>query len=317
MKRFRLLLLLFAAHLLADEQDTHTLTLPTPGPWFTGPLLAPSGYTIGPGKWNVEPYLSLTVNTGRYNSHWNCYSTPNFYSTSIQVQAKVGLLPRLDFQFYPQAYYNETQGQHYTNIGDLPLGINIQLYRSELEDTWPAMKLALRVNTPIGKYQHLDPKKKNTDAMGAGSWLPAAGLIFSKLLHLDGIHYFEWRLACVYQIGTAIHVKGRNSYGGDHSTHGRAYPGNNLNIDGAIQYNFSQRWALACDLVYSHTNKNRFSGKTTASMTRPSNEQFSIAPALQYNWSKNIGLLAGSWFTFAGRNSIRFASGLVALNMYF
>jgi hypothetical protein len=52
-------------------------------------------------------------------------------------------------------------------------------------------------------------------------------------------------------------------------------------------------------------------------MKAPSNEQWSVAPAIEYNWSKNVGLIVGSWFSFAGRNSVRFISGVAALNIYF
>jgi hypothetical protein len=249
-KFLRLIFLLSALPLLADEQTTHNLPSPTQ-PWFTGPLVAPSGFTARAGSWNIEPYFYYSVNTGRYNSHWKPFSTPNFTSISVQVQTKVGLAHGLDFQFFPQAIYNETQGSHYCNVGDMPIAFNVQLLRYELNDWWPAMKLSLRANVPWGKYQHLNPHLKKTDALGAGSWLPGAGLIFSKLWNTSGMHNFEWRLAFLYQIGTGVHVKGLNTYGGAHDTRGTAYPGNSLTVDGAFQYSLTQQWAIACDLIYA------------------------------------------------------------------
>lgn len=119
-------------------------------------------------------------------------------------------------------------------------------------------------------------------------------------------------------------MKGFNTYGGARNTRGVVYPGNTFTADAAIQYNFTKQWAFACDLIYGHGNKNRFSGKrgtnrdgTKANMTAPSNEQWSLAPAIEYNFSQTLGLIAGPWFTFAGRNSAQFASGVIALNMYF
>jgi hypothetical protein len=269
------------------------------------------------GHWNLEPYLFYTVNTGRYNRHWKPHSIPHFHSATFQAQVKIGLLPWMDCQFFPQVSWNETQGKHGGGFGDIPIGMNFQLVSSAFHDPWPAVKLALRANIPTGKYQHLNPHRKKTDALGAGSWLPGIGLIASKILHISGIHDLDLRLAVMYFIGSGVHVKGYNSYGGSRSTRGTVYPGNQLSIDAAFQYSLTQRWALACDLIYNTSNKTRFSGKTAASMRAPSNAQWSIAPAIEYNWSDELGIIVGPWLSLAGRNAVQFWSGIVAFNAYF
>ncbi len=318
------LILVWSFPIMADEEATRVESLPTAfTPWFTGPLIAPSGYTVKAGDFNIEPYLYFYVYNGSYDQHWKPHSTPNFYSTRFQVQAKMGIVQGLDFHIYPQAFYNETQGHHYANIGDLPLGFSIQLLRSGIDKAWPAIKLTLRASVPIGKYQHLHAEKLKTDAIGSGSWAPAVSLVFSKLYHTSERHYLDTRLVFNYQFGTPVHVKGFNSYGGGPRTRGTVHPGNNLFIDGSIQYNMSQRWVVACDLYYIHYNRNKFSGKAGTDSfgapnvnTGPSGEQLSLAPAIEYNWSKNLGLIGGVWFTLAGRNTSRFVTGVVALNIH-
>ena len=236
---------------------------------------------------------------------------------------KAGLLNGLDFQVNPQVYFNETEGAHYSNIGDLPIALNIQLLSSQMQDPWPNMKLSLKANVPIGKYEHLHADKKGTDAIGAGSWLPAGTLATSKLWNTSGIHYLEAKLAITYQIGTAVLVKGLNSYGGSNNTRGFVYPGNSLSVDAAVEYNLTQRWALACDLYYAHSNKTRFSGNSgtfsdgsPAKMTSYAKEKWSLAPAVEYAWSKNIGLIAGVWFSFAGKNTDQFTNAMITLSIY-
>ena len=73
------------------------------------------------------------------------------------------------------------------------------------------------------------------------------------------------------------------------------------------------------DNVYIHANKNRFSGKAgfapsgePAVIKWPSTEQLSFAPAIEYNFNENCGLIAGSWFSAAGRNSWEFRSGILS-----
>jgi hypothetical protein len=48
----------------------------------------------------------------------------------------------------------------------------------------------------------------------------------------------------------------------------------------------------------------------------PSSSQYSLAPAIEYNWSQNIGLIGGVWFTVAGQNISQFNSIVIALNYY-
>ncbi len=306
----------------ADDEETHNV----PGLetlWFTGPLLSPPGYTVKPGHINIEPYTNVNVTTGTYNKHWKVESTNNFYNNVEQIQIRAGITKGLDFQIFPQVYFNKTKKEHYTGFGDLPIGLNIQLLTTSIADPWPAIKITLRATAPTGKYQHLNPNKKGTDAIGAGSWLPAGSLILAKLWNTSKAHFLESRLYINYQIGTAVLVKGLNSYGGAKNTKGFVYPGNVLTVDAAFQYNLSQNWALACDFYYSHSNKNRFSGNpgtladgTKAKLTSPSSQNWSIAPALEYNWSNNIGLIAGVWVSLAGRNSSEFANAMIALNIY-
>ena len=49
----------------------------------------------------------------------------------------------------------------------------------------------------------------------------------------------------------------------------------------------------------------------------PSSEQFSLAAALEYNFNASLGLIAGGWFSIAGRNSAAFASAVAAFNYYY
>jgi hypothetical protein len=321
---FAALLLTGASQLIADEQGLHQDLFPKEfTPWFTGPLISPSGYTAKPQHYNVEPYLYYYVYNGGYNKDWKLVPAQNFYYTVLQVQYKMGLSQWADFQVYPQVIYSAYRGSHYFNVGDLPLGFGFQLYKGPIDEIWPAVKLTLRANIPIGKYQKLSPDKQGTDALGIGSWQPAFSLVFAKYLHTARKHYIDARLAFSYQFGLPVHVKGLNSYGGAPNTRGTVHVGDSFILDASMQYNLNQRWVAVAELLYTHTNSNHFSGKTgttssglPAVNTSPSSEQFSLAPAIEYNWSKNLGLIAGSWFTFSGRNSSRFASAIIAINIY-
>lgn len=287
-------------------------------PWFTGPLLAPSGLTLPQGHLNIQPYLYLNAEIGKYNNNWQTLSNPVFYSNTFQVQAKYGLTRILDVQIQPQIICNTTQYRSYTGIGDLPISLDIQIVNAKIHDHWPDLKLTFGGSIPSGKFQHLHSDRKKTDAIGSGVWAPSITFVIAKLWEVTYHHFINLRFSFQHTWGTSVHVKGLNNYGGTKTTNGRVFPGNSFVFNGAIQYNLTRNWALACDLYYQHNHRNRFSGHVgdDGTMTSPSSEQWSLAPAIEYNWSANVGLLSGVWFTFAGRNSTQFINGIVSVNIY-
>lgn len=298
-------------HDLQEEKPTQVV------PWFTGPLLAPSANTIPAKHVNVEPYIYFIANTGSYNSHWNKVSHPNVYSILFQNFIQVGLTSFMDFQVVPQLAYQFTQGARSTQAGDLPFMVDFQLCKDLAHHFRPSAKLALRASIPFGKYQNLNPNKFGVDGVGTGNWIPAAALIFSKLFYLEKNRFVNARLAFNYTVPNATRVKGLNVYGGDLNTKGTVYPGNVFSCDVAMEYTLTQNWALSADLFYVHANKTKFYGMTLAPVGGPSSEQLSFAPAIEYNWNINIGIITGAWITLTGRNSSCFRGSVTAVNLYF
>ena len=305
-----------------DEQFAPKNSFPLP--WLTGPLLTPSGHVIPLGHINIEPYLFGGITTGIYNSRWHSQSTPNFYNINVQVPTQFGIFSRADFQLTPSFSWNHTQHTSHWVYNDLPFLLDLQLYYDSPEtESWPpAVKLTLGANTPLGKYQHLNPDKKGTDIGGSGSWEPRIGLTFSRLFHFTGVHYLATRLNFTYVVPTAVHVRGFNSYGGGHGTAGKVYPGPSFTSVLGLEYTLAQKWALAMDVLYSHGNHTRFVGQkgTTDGVLNhigaPSSELFTLSPAIEYNWSANCGLIAGVWFSVAGRNTADFIIPTIAINFY-
>lgn len=287
-------------------------------PWFTGPLLAPSGLTIPPGHCNIEPYIYMTANTGQYNSHWKRIKMETFWVTQLQPSLQFGINSWLDFQFNPTLTYNYTKGAGKWVLGDMPIGFDIQLFSTHRPITsWNiGIKLALKEIVPLGKYQKLSPKKLLTDAGGQGSWQTGIGIVWGNVFYLGGNYFVTWRNSFQYLLPAPVHVKNLNAFGGGPGTNGTVYPPQNFQFDTAIEINFNQNWAFAMDVVGSWSGKSRFKGETFVDNTRPSSAQFSLAPAIEYNWNADIGIIFGAWFSFAGRNATQFTSGVFAFNYY-
>lgn len=319
----RILVFLFAAAttLQAVQIPAHRVHPPhatIQAPWFTGPLLAPSAYTIPQGHFNIEPYLYVIADTGKYDSHWHCHDIETIWPSYTQEFFQVGITPWLDFQISPTLFYNYTSGAGMWEFGDLPLGFDIQLFKRirPLDEWSTAMLLTVKETIPSGKYQNLNPKKKGTDIGGQGSWQTTFELDWGNLFYIGHNRFITWRNSLQYTYPAPVHVKNLNSYGGSVGTNGTVYPAQTLSFDTAIEITLNQNWVFAMDFVGTWTTRSRFTGKTSVVNTAPASAQFSLAPAIEYNFSPEIGLIFGSWFTVAGRNSTQFTSAVIAFNYF-
>jgi hypothetical protein len=290
---------------------------PFPLPWLTGPLLTPSGHVIPTGHINMEPYLYWTITRGQYGADWRANSVPRFTSINGQYSFQLGVAPSTEFDWILQGFYNSTQGVSSWCLGDIPIALSFQLLDERPGDWYPAIKLRFGGNLPIGRYQRLSPHKKKTDAGGSGSFLPGAGLVFTRLYHLTRQYYLATRFFLNYTLPTPVHVHGASAYGGNRQTRGKVFPPQIFLSLLGLEATLSRNWALALDVQYDYTTKGRFSGKAAgATMTSPHSQQLALAPAIEYNWSENLGLIGGAWFSVAGQNSSQFVSWVVAINIY-
>lgn len=310
------------------------LELP-PGPWFTGSLLSPAGETVSQGHVNLEPYLAVGGSKGIYDEHWKIRHSDTFISTSVLVLAQVGITSFMDFQIFPQAVYNHVVNQNSVGFSDLPVQLNFQLYEAEKEEWCPNVKLALTEIFPTGRYNKLNPKKLGTDATGQGSYITSLGLVFSKIIKCGGPHFLRVRAASTYSLYSAVEVEGFNSFGGGYKTKGKVYPGAQFSTVIGFEYTPALNWGFAFDILGITGKGNRFVARegsprqglqssggaftlfNNQSATNKSFEFLSLAPALEYNFTANVGIIAGVWFTVLGRNTAQFVDGLVAVNMYF
>ena len=176
---------------------------------------------------------------------------------------------------------------------------------------------------PTGKYKNSSPNKSLTDLGGKGSYATEIRFLFGRLENIYENHFFRWRVNLNYTFSTNVDVKGIHAYGGGIGTKGTANPGQNFEVDLGLEYNLTRNWALALDLIGTWQDKTRFKGfpgvssnGQIASNTAQSSIQYSIAPAIEYNFSANLGIIGGVWLTVAGKNSPQFYSGVIALNYF-
>jgi hypothetical protein len=289
-------------------------------PWFTGPLIAPLGAVIPIGHYVIQPFFDFNTATGFYDRHWHDISTPHFFNYTTEVLIVIGTLEWMDVQITPQLLYNDTQGQSSWRFGDLPLSLDFQLLDIDTFKYFPGIKFSLTESFPTGKYQKLNPLKLGTDIGGSGTFATTANLIFYKVYHISGFHFLSMTASLGYTYPTPVHVRGLNFYGGGPGCAGKVYPGHSFGAIVSFEFSLDRNWALALDNVYAHFDKDRFRGTpglSTAPLVpavvgRPSSETLSFAPAIEYNFSENWGILAGVWFSAIGRNTPVFRNAIVS-----
>lgn len=300
------------------QADISTST-PVEVPWLTGPLISPVGTVVPYGDFIVKSYVYLIANTGAYDKNWHAVSlNENFYTLNAQFLFFVGLTPWCDLNIIPQFFYHSISHEGSFHPGDLSVGFDFQLMADDFTPYFPGIKLAVREVFPIGNFQYLHPRKLLTDQTGNGTFATQFDLVFYKVFHLYGLHWLSTTLSAQYTVNTPVNVHGFNAYGGGFGANGKALPGNIFQGIVGFEFTFNQNWVLAFDTVYVHTNMTSFYGipgisfqGTVASMGEPSSEQLSFAPAIEYHFNSNFGIIAGGWFSFMGRNSSEFRSGVV------
>ncbi len=293
-------------------------------PWYTGPLLTPSATMMAPGYGNIQPYIFVTDTYAAYNNDRKSVSLPsNKVSLNPQIGGVFGVTDTMDISIALQAFGNWQYGTSGGGFGDISVKLGWPILRQTLH--LPAIKFSLSQTFPTGRYQKLNPHNHNLSATGGGVWATQFGLAISKVMFWSYNHPLNARLYVGYTVSVPSTVHGFNTYGGGYGARAKVHPGNALIADLGLEWSLTQNWVISNDLVYTCQNKTTFSGnpgtladgRTPSTEASPYNDSLSLAPALEYNFSPNLGILGGVWFTVYGKNSANFISGILSVSWVF
>ncbi|MCH9633939.1 MAG: hypothetical protein S4CHLAM7_06730 [Chlamydiae bacterium] len=281
--------------------------------WFTGPLLMPSPVTIDPKTPLAEFSVTVYDTYGIYDNNWKIDTSPkSFWSLEYFPYWQMGFTQKLGCEIFTTLrsnYNNDVSATYFTDT-TCRLGYQLLADRHQKGNWIPDFRIILQEIFPTGHYQKLNPNNDLLDSTGLGSFQTGIFLASQKGFKWPTDHAFNLCLAFGYFIPAPVKVKGINSYGGNHFTNGRVYPGNFISVFFSGEFEITNHIAFAFDSNYQQNFAGKFKGTMGDGnpVLVPQSVFFQLAPELELIVSQRAGFLMGPWFTFGGQNTQAFVS---------
>jgi hypothetical protein len=288
--------------------------------WFTGSLEAPSPALPKAGLVALEPYGIVINPTGAYDNDGDRYGVSNQASQFESVLVvKYGITDQLTIEALPSASYVSSQQTHFTGVGDLPLELEYRFNDENIQTGWPSVTASMGVSLPTGDYQKLTSA---SNGLGSGVYMLKEGLLFQSLFATYDGHPVRIRIyGAAFEPLDSAGISGISSYGTDSAFRGNVKPGASFQAGIGAGYAFTQRWVVALDFLQNYGRSFRTTGVDGNGIGVNSRSvgtaSTAIAPAMEYNWSGSVGVIAGVEFTAAGRNTSSYVAPQIALAVSF
>jgi hypothetical protein len=293
---------------------------------WTGPILAPSAGSLPPGHWLVEPYVFDVISQGRYSSTGQRQPGARNETLGSLTYINYGLTDRVTLGVIPRFWFNDlATGRDSSGIrvGDVSLQAQYRFTQFEEGRHLPTLAVNLGVQLPTGKFDELGDRP--ADGVGGGAVVTTLSLYSQHFFWMPNGRILRTRLNFSYAVADTAELDDVSVYGTVDGFRGRAQPGDSFVGNWAFEYSATREWVLAIDLQYQHDANTRLRGAVPmpgggaipVAFDSGSRESFSLAPAVEYNWSDTKGVIVGAVFTAAGRNTGASWIPVVAVNMVF
>ncbi len=265
-------------------------------------MLANGAATLPRGHFLIEPYV--------YD-----VTTAHTHGFGSRAYVLYGLVDDLTVGFIPIVGYNTVNGgpsSSHVGLGDITAIAQYRLIRGRIGTWLPTMSVMVQEALPTGKYDRLGDRP--TDGLGSGAFTTTVGINSQMSGWMPNGRILRMRLNVSHAFSGSADVQDVSVYGTGPGFRGRAKPGNSLSADAAWEYSLTRSWVLALDVVYGRNGNTRVTGSSTLD-SGPS-EAFGFAPAVEYNWSPNLGVLFGTRVIAAGVNTTASISPAIAINYF-
>lgn len=277
--------------------------------WWTGPMLAPSAGTLPRGHFLIEPYFYDVI-----AAHSHGYGSLTYALYGLAEKFTVGVIPTI-------GYNTVSDGLNGAGIrmGDVSLQGQYRLHLFH-EGGWiPTTSVALQETLPTGKYDRLG--ERPSDGLGSGALTTTLALYSQTYFWLPNGRILRTRFNVSESISREVTVQDVSVYGTQAGFRGHAQPGSALFVDLSGEYSLTRRWVLALDATYRYQGNTAVSGYNSLDPAQPSvhlnsgsSAPIGFAPAIEYSWKPNLGVLIGTRIIAAGRNTPTTITPALAIN---
>lgn len=290
-----LLFLLVLAPLTARAQqvaDSAHVDQPMGDAWWTGPMLAASPNTLPHGHILIEPYF-FDVHT----------ESSNFFGNL--TYALYGLFDKLTVGSIINAGYTvPDDGTRSSGVGfgDLTLQATYRLTQFKKGGWVPTTAIVFQETLPTGKFDNLG--NRPADGIGSGAYTTGIALYGQSYFWLPNHRILRARVNLTQTFSPSADIDNVSVYGTGEGFRGTVKPGATFAALGAIEYSITRSWVLALDVQFNHAWNTRVSGFDNTDPSSPNppsilfnsgtRHSFAFAPAIEYSWTPNIGVLLGT-----------------------
>jgi hypothetical protein len=296
--------------------------------WWTGPLETPNPNTLPKNAFYGETYFVVEQDNGTYNTHGtkiggnapggggydNDYQSVTLFTYGLTNRVNLQLLPAFDgVQFKsPSA---PSSGME---VDNLTIRVPIQLLKFKQNGT-ASQALSFTV-TPLVSAP--------TGAGFTNVWTPGVGLWVQRPFWMPGGRILRVRAAQSFLF--PLQNKTVKDAGSCGLTTGSCdlNAGKYYKTQIGMEYSLTKHWVPAWDFYFKYGDLNTFKtlggtayqvGNCAGTVVASNCNTFSsfrIDPAIEYNFTGNVGVIAGVELTVAGHNSGSYIAPQIALQWF-
>jgi hypothetical protein len=292
--------------------------------WWTGPILAASASTLPQGHFLIEPYLYDSISYARYDSNGDRHDTSDTHFLGSQTYLLYGLLDSVSVGLIPRFGFRDvSNGSDSTGVRVGDLSLQGQYRLTQFNGTVPTTSVVMQLTVPTAKHDRLG--EHTSDGMGSGAYSMTLGFYSQYFFWLPNGRLLRTRLNVSQTFSDRADIDDVSVYGTATGFSGHATPGDSFVAIVAAEYSVTRNWVAALDLQYQHDSCTHLSGsmptpagaRASLQQTFPSRDATSVAPAIEYNFNGNVGIIVGAILTIGGRNTDASMIPVAAVNIVY
>jgi len=285
--------------------------------WWTGPIAAAGAGTLPPGHILFEPYF-YDVHT----AHANSFGSSAFLVFGLADRVALGFIPVIGYN-RPSRNSSEGPSSSGIGLGDVSVLAQYRLTQYHKGSWIPTISALVEETFPTGKYDRLGDRPSN--GLGQGAYTTTLSMYSQTYFWMPNGRILRARLDLSQAFSNAATVRDVSVYSTGNGFRGHAKPGSSFFADASGEYSLTKRWVLALDVNYgqhasTHVRGDDIpdpvSGRSSQGVTMSSgwSDAIGFIPAVEYNWTPNLGVIFGVRRILPGRNSSGSVTPVMAIN---